>query len=129
MVIQRSSFPKPLVQPAGVSFEPDPENFAILLRNIERHDLRNVVAIPKGIWSKTTTIKLIADGTLGMVAAAVGVRPTSAIETEVQVVSIPDAFSEFSVERLALIKLDIEGAEVEAVTGALEFLKGRNIIS
>lgn len=41
-----------------VSIEPHPENYAILVKNINLNTLRNVIALPIGLWSSEGQMKL-----------------------------------------------------------------------
>jgi hypothetical protein len=47
------------------SFEPDPDNYTMLIKNVEKHNLQNVVPINKGISSHSKTVSFNSDGNLG----------------------------------------------------------------
>jgi len=38
------------------AFEPDPENYEAILKNIALHDLKNVELVKKGVWSSSTQL-------------------------------------------------------------------------
>lgn len=100
-----------------VVFEPDDENFAMLERNIALHKLDNVIPIKKGVWSKSTMLEFSVEGNLGSgIAKLIGRR--GPCTRNVDVVSLDDVVSELGLTRIDLIKMDIEGAEIEAVRGA-----------
>jgi FkbM family methyltransferase len=93
---------------AVVSLEPDPANYAKLARMREEKPPFDFAAWPCGAWSETTQLRFKR-----------GVGEASAIgsegDTTIQCVALDDALPDF---RPTLIKLDIEGAEPEALRGA-----------
>ncbi len=108
-----------------ISFEPDPSNLKWLRRNIAATGLQNITVIERGLWSETTRLRFSSQGGLGSRL----LMPDEADEPgmiEVPVVGFAEAC------RLAgavpsFVKMDIEGAEVEAIAGAREFIRGHNI--
>ena len=112
------------VGPEGLvlSFEPDETNFRYLQANIARHDLRNVQPIDKGVWSKTTSLEFQAEGNMGSSVVSVLGRNTNV--KVVNVLSINDAagLADKGRVRIAAVKMDIEGAEVEVLKSAGDFL-------
>ena len=118
-----------MVGPTGKVYasEPDPENYSCLLENIKLHKLKNVVPIKKGIWSKKTKLKFHKEGNLGSSLKKIGSRSALAKTLEVDVISLEDAFKSFKLKKLDFIKMDIEGAEVEAIQGSLDFIKQNKI--
>ena len=102
------------------AFEPDQENYAALLRNIDDHQMTNVVPIQKGIWSSETTLEFQSEGNMG--SSVSGLLARSGHTRRVSVTSISAAAMEHKIDRLDLIKMDIEGAEVEALPAAADVL-------
>jgi len=109
-----------LVGPSGkvYAFEPDPENYVALIKNIEACGLKNVIPIKKGVWSKAATLFFNADGNLGASISRLSSGPC-----QIETISLADAYKEFGLTKLDFIKMDIEGAEVEAIDGSREFLR------
>jgi FkbM family methyltransferase len=103
-----------------LAFEPDPQNFRALQSNLERHQLSNVTAIPMGIWSACGEFEFEAEGSLGSALASVIDRKVSLCK--VTCITLEEAVRKYSIERLDFVKLDIEGAEVEALLAAKEIL-------
>jgi FkbM family methyltransferase len=107
-----------------LAFEPDPQNFNALQSNLKRHQLDNVVAIPMGIWSSCGEFEFEAEGSLGSALTSVMDRKSSVCK--VNCITLEEAARRYSIERLDFIKLDIEGAEVEALRAAKSLLESLN---
>jgi FkbM family methyltransferase len=102
------------------AFEPDPANFALLKRNVERNGYSNVVLVPKAVADRNGAAQLFrsrdnqGDHRLH---AACEERPAVDVET----IRLDDYFTDASV-RLSLIKMDIQGAEGQALAGMRQVL-------
>jgi len=98
------------------SFEPLPENIFYLKKHIELNKLKNVTAIEKAVNDKVSTVRFnFGDNrSAGYISneGEIEVETTSLDEYINQGNPLPD-----------LIKMDIEGAEYEALIGAKEILK------
>ena len=114
-----------LVGPTGkvYAFEPDEANYQVLLKNIEKHYLTNVIPIKKGLHSHTTTLSFNSTASANSMVA----RGDAPSNTSIEVVSLADAYKQLNVAHLDFVKMDIEGAELEVIEGAQEFLKGKNV--
>jgi len=103
--------------PAGrvFAFEPDPENFSVLRKNIEANGYRNVVAQNKALSDKTTAAKLfLAEDNLGdhrIYDSGDGRR-----SIPIEMVNLDELFLECPAS-LDLVKMDIQGAECQALRG------------
>lgn len=109
------------------AFEPDKLNYKMLLKNIELHNLKNVIPINKGIWDKTDTLLFNTEGALGSALVNVFDRKIEATKNKVDVVSITDVVKEYNIPKIDFIKMDIEGAEIAAVEGIKDYLKNNDI--
>lgn len=92
-----------------VFFEPDSINFEKLTKNLDNHSLADeIVLFPCGVWNKTEMLKFKA-----------GIQSSSGISEDgnvyVQCVALDDVLKNF---KPTFIKMDIEGAEYEALLGA-----------
>lgn len=95
-----------------VGVEPDDANFAMLQRNCE--GLPNISCVKAGIWPVGGTIHLQKSG-LG----PSGFRTIDgAGDAIVEAVTVPQLMDRFGMERVSLLKIDIEGAELELFSGA-----------
>ncbi len=112
-----------LVGPTGrvIAFEPDPRNFPVLLRNIERHGLRNVIPVQTAITGRSGKTSFFSEGALGSCVAHTSSRATPGREVSVDAMSLNDAFGRWGVPQLC--KLDIEGSEVEVLEGSKELIR------
>lgn len=106
-----------------ISIEPDPRNIECLRRNFKAEiEAGRVTVIPAGAWSEEKTIQL----NIGMANSGTGSmihKEEGAVSIEVPVRPIDKIVAELGVERVDFIKMDIEGAEREALKGAAEILK------
>jgi FkbM family methyltransferase len=112
-----------LVGPTGkvISFEPDPGNFEILKRNIERHGLRNVIAERKAIAGSSGQLAFNSEGTIGSSLASLLHRESAGSVAMVEAITLTDAFERWGAP--AFCKIDIEGAEVEVIASAGDLLR------
>lgn len=100
-----------------IAVEPAPDNFGLLLKNI--HGITNIQAVRAGIWP--------SQGRLGL--RTEGLRPSSfrtvASDTvgEVEALTIPIILERFGIDRISLLKIDIEGSELELFTGDVRWIE------
>ena len=102
------------------AMEPDPINFALLQRNIARHNLTNVTALQMALSDSNGTASFNSEGTIGSGLVYVFDRPTTGNRVEVETVTLEEAFTRFGTP--AFCKVDIEGAEIEVLRQAGGFL-------
>ena len=114
------------VGPSGkvIAFEPDPVIFRKLLANIRLNGADNVVALNKGVWGKPGVLKFVGDSIKGYSFMSAE-KDASAID--VPVVSLDNELERLGITKVDFIKMDVEGAEIEAVRGAEKTLKGRTV--
>jgi FkbM family methyltransferase len=104
--------PKGLV----VCFEPDKRNAEILRKNLKANNCKNFKIIEKGLWNKPTELKFKSGGVGAMISKEgdVTINVTS-LDYELNKLKIP-----FS--KVNFVKMDIEGAEIEALDGMKKLL-------
>ncbi len=103
-----------------VSVEPDQDNIAALRRNLAREIASGqVVIIEKGVYDREGSLTFVhrdgsRDGFFVEGEATAGSLPITTIDRIVSDLALP---------RVDFIKMDIEGAEVAALTGAADTLR------
>jgi len=99
-----------------VALEPSPFNYQILRRNVEINELRNCILINKAAWSKRAKLQFYyttqATGISSLFPEWTKYHPLDDILKEVP-----------PIDRIRVLKIDVEGAEVEVLKGAREVLK------
>jgi FkbM family methyltransferase len=114
------------------AFEPEPTNFRYLRKNIEMNNYRNVFAYSKGVSNMSGKTRLFicpydsGHHTINKPGGIKKYRPDydgEIKEIEIDVV-IADDFLKDKVEKVDVIKIDVEGAEVLAFNGMKKILKG-----
>jgi FkbM family methyltransferase len=117
------------VGPAGhvYAFEPSAREFARLCDSIERSQVRNITpvraALPSFLGSATLRVAAAASGGLNTLGDSF---PYQGVEVEqmeqVEVMTLDDFVERHALAPVSVIKLDIEGSEGEAITGATRLL-------
>lgn len=117
-----------LVGPEGHvhALEPDPVNREIMVRNLRRSQVNNVTVWPFAWWSSNAQLAFVATGGLGSALQEVEqpgheAYPHLFVEgrTAAEIFGLMGTTPDF-------IKMDIEGAEIEAVEGMLSCLADRS---
>ena len=98
---------------AVVAFEPDQNNFQKLSKYIRKNKIPNAFLWPCGVYSSATQLRF----STGQGEASVISENGTAI---IQCVSLDEAIPNF---KPTLIKMDIEGAEMEAIKGAQNIIQ------
>ncbi|MEN9963762.1 MAG: hypothetical protein RL582_857 [Bacteroidota bacterium] len=91
--------------------EPEPSNFEMLKKNTAHYS--GIECLQKGLWYKTCALQILDDG-LG----EWGFTVKEAKETDpntVQAVSIPDLIQSYNIKHIDVLKMDIEGSEIEVL--------------
>jgi FkbM family methyltransferase len=108
-----------LVGSAGqvVSFEPHPTTAFQLRQQIEANSLRNVTVEESAVCNKTG-FALFSDDTVAVMASLGGAK-TASRTIEVRTITLDTAKTFPSTE---VIKIDVEGAEIDVLLGAKELI-------
>lgn len=89
-----------------IAIEPEEENFKLLQKNTSNS--KNITCIKRGLWSKTCNLKIesttVANWNFRLVETA---EPLNAIPA----ISINNLLTQFSIDRIDILKLDVETAE------------------
>lgn len=98
------------------AFEPDQDNYLICKKKMEDHGWHNINLVNAGLWCEETCVKLENVGTAGA-HLVTSKREDMHCVRAVSLDSIVDVK-----DKISFIKLDIEGAELEALQGAKRIL-------
>ena len=99
-----------------VAIEPYEASLVYLRKNLELNGCKNVTVVKKGVWNKKDKLKFYLNenaGNSSLVATGGRVIAT----TEIEVDTLDNILEELGIDGVALIKMDIEGAEIEALKG------------
>lgn len=100
------------------AFEPDLKNFKILKQNLELNDIKNVIPINSAAG--------ITNGRSHILLAETGSKLISNktnVVTKTNVVRLDSFVKDNGITNVDLVKMDIEGAEFDALKGAVKTLK------
>jgi len=102
-----------------VAIEPAPENIECLRRNFASEAAAGrVIVYPKGVWDKDDVLTLHVDPENSAADSFLIQRPGARSVHQVPLTTIDKLAAELKLERVDLIKMDIEGAEPNALRGA-----------
>jgi FkbM family methyltransferase len=100
------------------AFEPSPRQRILLKRNLRRNGMRGRVEIhPVATWNRATQLSFRSHGGAGTLLASSCLPNTVRFEEMVPTVSLDEWTEARGVTGLDLIKMDIEGAELETLEG------------
>ena len=104
------------------AFEPDYNNGRFLRRNLKRNKL-TCQTINKGAWNRHEVVPWRTNTALSSIPG-VGTVPSSypSLDT-IEVERIDKLVEPYRLSRIDVIKMDIEGAEIEALEGAVNTIK------
>jgi len=106
------------------AFEPEPQNYALLLRNIEVNGYKNITAVRKAAFSNTGKANLHL-GEYSGAHSLYNPYTNSPGAVVVDTVSL-DEFFEGKEYPIDIIKIDVEGAEMTVLLGMTDILEKNN---
>lgn len=108
------------------SFEAHPNTAKILQRNVELNDATNVEILQQALGSEKSTGKIYSNLHINRGGASL-LKPEIDSECfDVDIIRFDDFYNAFYLPAIKLVKMDIEGFELEALKGFGDVLKSRN---
>jgi FkbM family methyltransferase len=107
------------------AFEPEPDNYALLRRNIALNDVANILAFPKAVSDHRGTVRLFLSSQ-GNDRHSIFQNPRSVVHEssrEVSAVSLDQFLADEGWPRVDLVKMDVEGAEPVVLEGMQETIR------
>lgn len=122
-----------------ICLEPNPHAFELLQKNISANNLHNIVALNKGAaqTSGSFVMKILKEGTAycGKYLDEIKkefrkwIKPDRIISLPIETLSIPDICVEYALDKIDILKMDVEGMEFEILEGCVEiFPKIKRIV-
>lgn len=110
-----------------VSFEPEPVNLDRFSHNIALNRTDNVTVVPRAVSDRDGAIRLYMskDNNAGTHSTIQGVSNVSSEYIEIPCVRLDSYVSEHAIQHIGLIKIDVEGGELEVVRGAEHVLRSQ----
>lgn len=107
-----------------VAIEPDADNVEFLERNVNRAGLKNVIIVPKGLWRGKDKLKLYLAPSPGLHSL---IKKTESGFVIIEVDTLDNILRELGIKKVDFVKMDIEGAEIQALKGMQEVLQSSDV--
>ncbi|MEK7523239.1 MAG: FkbM family methyltransferase [Patescibacteria group bacterium] len=101
-----------------IAFEPDPNNFKILESIIEKSGLQNIILIKKALGNVIKEVELESVNHFSSVVIKTFKNPIF----KVQQTTLDEEMKKLKIMKVHFIKMNIEGAEINAIKGAKQTL-------
>lgn len=107
-----------------ISLEPIEDSFTILNERLKRLKLVNVLTFNKGVWDQKIKLPVTINSNTSYGRIILDKKSEySENEIKITCTTIDDLVKDLKLSHLDLIKMDIEGAEIEALKGAANTLE------
>jgi FkbM family methyltransferase len=106
------------------AFEPEPQNYALLIKNISANGYTNIEAYRKAVSRSAGRMALYV-GTQSGTHSLFNVRETTTKSVMVDLISLDEFFREKK-KGVDIIKLDVQGAEMDVLMGMQNVIKGND---
>jgi FkbM family methyltransferase len=107
-----------------LAIEPEEENFTILVKNVEPYP--NIQPLLGALWGERTEIDVIDTGAgnwgFMVEAPSDGRPPSGSIRRKIQGTTIDMILEDYGVQQISILKMDIEGAELEVFRGSSSWI-------
>jgi len=107
------------------AFEPNPGVYEILTRNVKMNGYQDIVrAVPKGVSNQRRVVSLCVPSGKSGEASFYSQESTDVMHIEVETLTLNEFFADEGWPKVNLIKIDVEGAEVEVLEDMRELVRG-----
>lgn len=110
-----------------IAYEPDPYNWVILNKNIELNNLKNVEVVKKGLFDKVDSLPFDVQSVGSNIVSIDHAFHNRKTINHINVAPLDEEIKRLGLKKVNFIKMDIEGAEIEAMKGATQTLKHKSI--
>lgn len=103
-----------------IALEPFKSSFEILQKRLKRLKIKNVVAYNKGLWETDSelTLRIFSNSISNKIVDEMNVETSDEENIRIDCITLDTLINELGLKRVDLVKMDIEGAEIEALKGA-----------
>ena len=108
-----------------IAFEPDPNNFEILKSIVNKSGLKNIILIKKALGDAVKKVELESAANCSKIVIKTFKNPT----VKVKQTTLDKELKKFGIKKVDFIKMNIEGAETNAIKGASLILKNTQHIA
>ena len=106
----------------GLAFEPNPEVFARLTRHLALNRISNIEPIPLALSNQETEMNLVVPGRFSGLGSLTSEREGTGKSFKVQTMTGHTLVDRLDPGKPTIIKIDVEGYEVKALSGMETFL-------
>jgi len=107
-----------------IAIEPEPRNYACLLKNIESNRLANVTAVQRMLWSRNQSLDLyLSSNSAAHSAYCDPFYGSNGASLRTEAETLDNILERLGIDSVDFVKMDIEGAEVEAFKGMERILQ------
>ncbi len=104
-----------------ICFEPNPESYKVLMENLKINGINNVRAFNFALGSKECFLELTMPH--GKTPSESTLMEEEGKKFKVKVVRFDDIINELGIERVSMIKIDVEGWENEVIGGMIKTIE------